>query len=145
MIAQIPRTETPDDAAELLAAFRALSDPRRFHVMRALMRAELCVCEVIDELGVTQSLASHHLGVLRRAGLIRGRRDAQWVYYSVNPEKLRVLARAFGALFDPEHLGPSARYGARVSCAGIDPDLKAGRCCARHEHRPPRGPVSAPT
>ena len=116
-----------------------LSDPRRFRILRSLMQAELCVCEVIDELDVSQSLTSHHLAVLRRSGLIRGRREAQWVYYSANPEKLRLLARAFGALFDPASLAPSAQYGASSACRGVPRDPGSGPCCARHEHRGARG------
>jgi ArsR family transcriptional regulator len=136
---QLLQIETPVDAAELLEAFKVLSDPRRFRIMRSLMRAELCVCEIVDELGVPQSLASHHLRVLRHAGLVRARRDAQWVYYSVNPLKLGGLVRAFGALFDPANLGPAAQWGASRSCVGVERDPAAGRCCARHVHRTAEG------
>lgn len=147
MTLELLQLESPDDTATLLEAFKVLSEPRRFQIMRGLMRSELCVCEVIDELGVTQSLASHHLAVLRRAGLVRARRDAQWVYYSVSPDKLRALARAFGTLFDPGNLGPDAHYGASSSCAGVERDPDSGPCCARHRHhRPPadRAEASAP-
>jgi ArsR family transcriptional regulator len=132
---ELLQVEVPDEAAELLEAFKVLSDPRRFQILRGLMRAELCVCEIVDELGVPQSLASHHLRVLRHAGLVRARRDAQWIYYSVNPEKLRTLVRAFGAVFDPANLGPAAQWGASSSCEGVERDPAAGPCCARHKHR----------
>ncbi len=136
MSVQLLQVENPAETAELLAAFKVLSEPRRFEIVRRLMRRELCVCEIIDELGTTQSLTSHHLGVLRRAELIRARRAGQWVYYSVNPHKLRVLARAFGALFDPSALPPQAAFGASEACVGVGRDPTAGPCCARHEHRP---------
>src|SRR5947207_574229 len=111
--------DTGDAGAGLLAAFKALGEPRRFQILRCLMRAELCVCELIDELGMAQPLASHHLGALRRVGLIRARREGQWMYYSVNPDTLSTLARAFGALFDPSSLPPAAQYGASSACAGV--------------------------
>src|SRR3954465_10572102 len=91
--------QTGAEDAELLAAFKLLAEPKRFRILRSLMRAERCVCELIDELGVAQSLASHHLATLRRAGLIRARREGAWVYYSVEPDRLAALARAFGAVF----------------------------------------------
>src|SRR5207237_8568301 len=130
-------SDTETDVDELLAAVRVLSDPRRFQIMRSLLEAELCVCDVIDQLGVGQSLVSHHLGVLRRAGLIRARRDAQWVYYSVEPERLRVLARAFGQIFNPSSLPVAALYGASTACATVPRDPNAGPCCARHAHKTP--------
>jgi ArsR family transcriptional regulator, arsenate/arsenite/antimonite-responsive transcriptional repressor len=131
--ASLLRIENSSDAEDLLGAFKVLSEPRRFQIVRRLMRSELCVCEIIDDLGISQSLTSHHLGVLRRAGLIGSRRSGPWVYYSVNAEKLRVLNRAFAGLFDP----------ASSSCGGVERDPSAGPCCARHEHSAAQ-PIVAP-
>jgi ArsR family transcriptional regulator, arsenate/arsenite/antimonite-responsive transcriptional repressor len=141
--ASLLRIENSSDAEDLLGAFKVLSEPRRFQIVRRLMRSELCVCEIIDDLGISQSLTSHHLGVLRRAGLIGSRRSGPWVYYSVNAEKLRVLNRAFADLFDPASLPPEAMFGASSSCGGVERDPSAGPCCARHEHSAAQ-PIAAP-
>jgi len=97
---------------ELASTLRVISDVNRLRILSMLMRQELCVCDLIDALGLRQSLLSHHLGVLRRAGLLQDRREAQWVYYSIIPEKLADLNTQFRQLLDIAHLGPDAAYGA---------------------------------
>jgi ArsR family transcriptional regulator len=64
--------------------FKALSDPTRVRIVRLLLASpvpDLCVCEMVDALEVPEYQVSRHLAVLRRAGLVRERRDGKWVYY----------------------------------------------------------------
>ncbi len=64
----------------------ALSDPTRLGAVRLLWDGqEHCVCELMRQLGATQSRMSRHMGVLKQAGLAADRRDAQWVRYRRNP------------------------------------------------------------
>jgi ArsR family transcriptional regulator len=64
----------------------ALSDPTRLGAMRLLWDGkEHCGCELMERLGATQSRMSRHMGVLKSAGLVVDRRDAQWVRYRRNP------------------------------------------------------------
>jgi ArsR family transcriptional regulator, arsenate/arsenite/antimonite-responsive transcriptional repressor len=77
--------------------FAALSDPIRLRLMALLHReGELCVCEMTHALAIPQPKASKHLAALRDAGLVRMRRDAQWVLYAVaedaGPWLVEVLA-----------------------------------------------------
>lgn len=67
--------------------FAALSDPLRLRML-ALMHheGELCVCELMHALGIPQPKASKHLAILRETGLVRMRREAQWVLYAMAPE-----------------------------------------------------------
>lgn len=62
---------------------RALSDDTRLQIVGMLGNGECCQCEIKDELGTSQPLLSFHLKVLREAGLIRGRRQGRWVFYSL--------------------------------------------------------------
>jgi ArsR family transcriptional regulator len=78
--------------------FKALADETRLRILRLLAVREMCVCEVMVALDLTQPTASHHLGLLENAGLVKDRKDGKWVFYSVaNPEllgnmrKLKVL------------------------------------------------------
>jgi ArsR family transcriptional regulator len=69
------------DAAEF---FKALADESRLNMLWLLMNhRELCVCDVMAALGITQSKASRHLGTLRHAGLVIGRKDGLWSHYSL--------------------------------------------------------------
>ncbi|MET8427806.1 metalloregulator ArsR/SmtB family transcription factor [Nocardia sp. NPDC004860] len=83
-------------AAELAGVFKALSDPVRLRVLSAIAsRAdqEACVCDVSEGIDVKQPTISHHLKVLREAGLLTSERRASWVYYKVVPEALQRLSQ----------------------------------------------------
>lgn len=80
---------------ELVLTAKALADPTRVRILAALRGGELCVCELGDALGVTQSTLSTHLQVIREAGLVGTRKAGKWVYYSLEPTAARLLARVF--------------------------------------------------
>lgn len=70
----------------ILPVLSALAEPTRLGVIPLLADgSEHCVCELMKKLGVTQSRMSRHMQVLKQAGLVVDRRDAQWVRYSLNP------------------------------------------------------------
>lgn len=69
--------------------FKALADETRLRILRLLAVREMCVCEVMVALDLTQPTASHHLGLLENAGLVKDRKEGKWVFYSItNPELL---------------------------------------------------------
>ncbi len=71
---------------ELAARFAALADPTRLEMLALLLsRGELCVCNFVDALGITQSKASRHLRTLYHAGLLDDRRAGLWVHYRIAP------------------------------------------------------------
>lgn len=67
--------------------FRAFSDRTRLRILYMLQAGELCVCDIVEVLGVPQPTASRHLAYLRRAGLVRARKDGLWVHYRLAPAK----------------------------------------------------------
>ena len=68
----------------IVSGFHALSDPIRLQVLELLRSQELCVCELCEQLGVTQSKLSFHLKNLKEADLVRTRQEGRWIYYSLN-------------------------------------------------------------
>jgi DNA-binding transcriptional ArsR family regulator len=89
---------------------KALADPTRLRIVGLLAQRELCVCDIEALLGVSQSMTSHHLGVLRRAGLLlqrREERDTRWVYYRLNPEMVEHLKEQFVDLLDLSGFDPT--------------------------------------
>ena len=76
------------DTARAAALFHALADEIRVGVVTLLLPGERCVCELMDELGLAQSRLSWHLKTLVDAGIISGRKDGRWVYYSLNADAL---------------------------------------------------------
>jgi ArsR family transcriptional regulator len=83
--------------AALADRFKALSDPSRVAIVNRLAGAEeVCVCVFVNELGLSQPTVSHHLRVLREAGLVEATRRGTWAYYRLVPESVAELARALG-------------------------------------------------
>ena len=90
-----------DQAVTLAEAFKALADPVRLQLLNLIATAEggeACACDLVEPVGKSQPTVSHHLKVLREAGLVEGEKRGTWVWYSVVPSRLedlrRVLARS---------------------------------------------------
>lgn len=79
------------DATDMAPVLAALADPVRLRMVSMLAAApdgSACGCDLEEPLGLSQPTVSHHLKVLREAGLIEGERRGRWIHYSVIPERL---------------------------------------------------------
>jgi ArsR family transcriptional regulator len=88
------------DAAVLAQRFAALADPARLRLLSLIAAqadGEVCACDLVEPLGRSQPTVSHHLKVLREAGLIEGDRRGTWVWYRVVPGGMRDLRDALGS------------------------------------------------
>nr|WP_246106476.1 metalloregulator ArsR/SmtB family transcription factor [Pseudonocardia kunmingensis] len=86
---------SPDEATELATAFKALGDPVRLRLLSLIAAhegGEACVCDISGAFDLTGPTISHHLKVLRQAGLVTSERRATWVYYRVRRETVALLA-----------------------------------------------------
>jgi ArsR family transcriptional regulator len=85
---------TAEAADELAPMFKALGDAVRLRLLSLIASAgsEACVCDLNDAFDLTQPTISHHLKVLREAGLVTSERRGTWVYYRLHPEALSRLA-----------------------------------------------------
>ena len=68
---------------ELSKIFKALSDKTRLKILKLLEHGELCVCNIVTGLKLTQPKVSFHLGILKEAGLIQDRKEGKWIHYSI--------------------------------------------------------------
>jgi ArsR family transcriptional regulator, arsenate/arsenite/antimonite-responsive transcriptional repressor len=107
-----------DDAVRTL---KALADPVRLRIVLLLAGRELCVCELEAVLRIEQSLLSHHLGLLRRAGLVDDRKDGRWTIYALAGEARGLV------------VGPLLRggLGLEASKAVRDDKRRVGDCVRR--------------
>jgi ArsR family transcriptional regulator len=78
-------------AAALAATFAVLGDPTRVRLLDALAQHELCVCELAELVGSTESAVSHQLRLLRSLRLVRSRRAGRQVYYALDDDHIRAL------------------------------------------------------
>ena len=85
-------------AAELAATFKALGDPTRVAIVNRLTTAEaVCVCDLTAAFDLAQPTISHHLKILRDAGLVEAERRGTWAYYRLVPDAIDALREVFGA------------------------------------------------
>lgn len=95
---------------QLDAALKALSSAQRREIMRLLTEHaggtgkaccgsdEVCACKLSERMGLAESTISHHMSVLKGAGLVTARKDGTWVYYTVQRDVLRAVAEAIQGL-----------------------------------------------
>jgi ArsR family transcriptional regulator, arsenate/arsenite/antimonite-responsive transcriptional repressor len=99
----------PTNLKRLAEQLKVLAEPNRLLIITLLMEGVQCNCELGDALQMAPNLISHHLSVLRQAGLVdveRDTLDARWVYYSINRAALDELNAAFGVFFNPDRIQP---------------------------------------
>jgi ArsR family transcriptional regulator, arsenate/arsenite/antimonite-responsive transcriptional repressor len=68
---------------EILSIFKAFSDEIRLRILKLLQKGELCVCDIVAALDMSQPKISFHLATLRDAGLIKDRKEGRWIHYSI--------------------------------------------------------------
>lgn len=86
------------DIRELADVFKALGDPTRLKILALLNVRDCCVCELVPLFGISQPAVSKHLARLRAARLVREKRRGQWVFYSLNRERLKEIVAAIDPL-----------------------------------------------
>jgi ArsR family transcriptional regulator len=94
-------------------AVRAVADPVRWRILGALAAEDLCVCHLTADLDLSQPLVSHHLRVLREAGLVEAERAGRWTYYRLCRAALTAASREVSAL---GRSAGGARRGRRPCC-----------------------------
>ena len=108
----------PQVAVELAPLFKALSDPIRLRLLSLIAASdEVCVCDLTDAFDVTGATISHHLRVLREAGMVEARRVGTWAYYRLRPEALDLLG---GLLSTGAGASPRLSAPAATSLAAMD-------------------------
>jgi ArsR family transcriptional regulator len=87
---------------ELETFFSALGDTTRLKMLNLIANEELCSCEVMAALELTQPTTSHHLGILERAGLLTSTRNGKWVFYKIANSKVQnLINKAFSLVEEP--------------------------------------------
>lgn len=73
----------PEELEPLSRMFKALGDETRLGIVNLLRTREMCVCEIMAALNLTQPTASHHLMILENAGILKDRKEGKWVFYRI--------------------------------------------------------------
>ena len=117
---------------EVLNITKALSDENRVRILMSLRAGELCVCQIIEMLGLAPSTVSKHLSILHQAGLVESRKDGRWIYYRLaGPDaSARARRRRSSGCSGTWQKDPQAVEDARRLKAICKMD-KDELCCAR--------------
>src|SRR4051794_3901824 len=84
-----------DERADIARRFKALADPARIGIVNLLSASdEVCVCSLVDALGLSQPTVSHHLRLLREAGLVSAEKRGTWSYYRLEDDAMGALRDA---------------------------------------------------
>jgi ArsR family transcriptional regulator, arsenate/arsenite/antimonite-responsive transcriptional repressor len=103
-------TATRVDTERAAQLFHALADQIRLEVVALLVDGERCVCDLMADMDLAQSRLSWHLKTLSDAGIISGRREGRWNYYSLNKEALSEAKELL------DSLKPARRVSVRANC-----------------------------
>ena len=102
--------------------FRAFSDPIRLRILHLIAEGELCVCDLVEILGLPQPTVSRHLSYLRKAGLVSAREERSWNFYRLTPARTtfhRKLLECLGTCFnDVPELSRDSRRAKRLMARG---------------------------
>ena len=83
---------------ELLAVMKGLADPSRLRIVAALQGRELCLCQVVELVGLATSTVSRHMSILEQARLVDARKEGRWTYFRLTNEQGRPEVREAAAL-----------------------------------------------
>ena len=120
---------------EIVETADALSDPGRVRIIGALLPGELCVCQIIELLGLAPSTISKHLSILRSARIIDARKEGRWMYYRIADDAPPVVKGALRwlrtALEESEQAADDAKSLKKI--CKLDPEelccVQRARCC----------------
>ena len=80
-----------DELYDLADLFKTFGDSTRIRILYALFETELCVCDIVEALGMSQSAISHQLRILKQAKLVKYRREGKMIYYSLDDDHVKMI------------------------------------------------------
>lgn len=86
------------DEKKLAIVFKAFCDENRIRIVKLLRTGEKCACKLLEEINVTQPTLSHHMKILCDSGVIVGRKEGKWMYYSVSSDGAEYAMQCLSAL-----------------------------------------------
>lgn len=86
------------DEQKTVTVFKAFCDENRIRILKLLRTGERCACELHEEINVTQPTLSHHMKILCDSGIVKGRKQGKWMYYSISEEGVEYSVKSLKAL-----------------------------------------------
>lgn len=117
---------------KFLAIMKALADPNRLRVVVALRDRELCLCQIVDLLGLANSTVSRHMSILQQARLVDARKDGRWSYFRLaedadSPEAVQAATLVVQSLERDAQIRADAKHLKQI--LKMDPEALCRRQC----------------
>jgi ArsR family transcriptional regulator, arsenate/arsenite/antimonite-responsive transcriptional repressor len=120
---------------DIVKIFKALADPTRLRITLLLKRRELCVCELMFVLEMEQSRVSHHMRVLRDAGIAEDVREGRWIIYRIPAEARALVGDLFAGELRERAEATAEAAGDAVKLEACIRENLRGRVCEAHPHQ----------
>lgn len=120
---------------DLMAVLKALADENRVRVMVALQPGELCVCQIVELLGLAPSTVSKHMAILKQARLVDSRKEGRWMFYRLAEDEVSMEAKEMTSLVarlladDPQSREDSKQLKRILKMDRDELCRKQNRCC----------------
>lgn len=85
---------------KITVVFKAFCDENRIKILRLLADGEKCACKLLEEMNVTQPTLSHHMKILCDSGIVVGRKDGKWMYYSISADSAEIAKKYIDELIN---------------------------------------------
>lgn len=88
------------DIKNITVVFKAFCDENRIKILRLLADGEKCACKLLEDMNVTQPTLSHHMKILCDSGIVVGRKDGKWMYYSISADGAEIAKKYIDELIN---------------------------------------------
>ena len=93
------------DVKKTAVIFKAFCDENRVKILQMLQSGEKCACKLLEEMNITQPTLSHHMKILCDSGIVEGRKEGKWTYYSISKAGVETARQCFDELTATAHSG----------------------------------------
>ena len=90
------------DTKQTAAVFKAFCDENRIRILQILRSGEKCACKLLEDMNITQPTLSHHMRILCDSGIVVGRKEGKWMYYSISGAGVETAQQYLDWLVGPE-------------------------------------------
>lgn len=96
------------DTKRTATIFKAFCDENRIKILQMLQTGEKCACKLLDEMNITQPTLSHHMKILCDSGIVDGRKEGKWMYYSISKTGVKVARQYLDLLINSDSTGSAS-------------------------------------
>lgn len=99
------------DSKRTAVIFKAFCDENRIKILQMLINGEKCACKLLEDMNITQPTLSHHMKILCDSGIVDGRKEGKWMYYSISKAGVEIAQQYLATLANAATIEDSCSEG----------------------------------